>query len=155
MSELWLLLGQIKPDLVRINAETMMLIGAAIAFAVTLKWVRSREMREKYAVMWLLVGTLLLLCGLFPKTLMRFADQAQLSYPSAVLFIALAIVYLFSLSVSLSLSRQHRITTRLLQEIAILRYDVQELRKGSVDVGAPGGDAETLSEVVERFEVRR
>ncbi|WP_459557651.1 DUF2304 domain-containing protein [Lacunimicrobium album] len=126
-----LLAALLNTDLFRMNAETMMLIGSAIAFLTTLRWVRSREMREKYAVMWLLVGGLLLFCGLFPQVIMRFADQAQLSYPSAVLFIALAIIYLFSLSVSLSLSRQHRISTRLLQEIAILKYDLEQLRAAS------------------------
>ncbi len=135
-----IMIALVQTDLVKLNAESMMLIGSAIAFLVTLKWVRSREMREKYAVLWLAVGTLLLFCGLFPKTLMRFADQAQLSYPSAVLFVALAIIYMFSLSVSLSLSRQHRITTRLLQEIAILKYDLEKLREQS----KPQSDAESV-----------
>lgn len=111
-----------------LNAEALMLIGGLFAFIMTVRWVRGREMREKYAVMWLCVATVLLLCGMFPKTIMFFADSSKLAYPSAVLFISLAVIYFFALSVSLSLSRQHQNVTRLLQEIAILKYEVDRLK---------------------------
>lgn len=112
----------------KLNAEIMMLIGGLLAFYMTVRWVRGREMREKYAVMWILVASLLLICGLFPRTIMIFADSSQLAYPSAVLFISLGVIYFFALSVTLSLSRQHLNVTRLLQEIALLKYEVEQLR---------------------------
>lgn len=102
-----------------ITAEVLMGVGGFAAFALTLYWVRSRLLREKYAVAWMAVATLLLLAGIFPGTVMWFANATRLSYPSAVLFLALSAIYLFSMSVSLSLTRQRRTIVRLTQELAL------------------------------------
>jgi hypothetical protein len=109
------------------TAETLMLIGGVASFLLTLHWVRTRELREKYAVAWLAMATLLLLCGLFPQVIMSFANASHLSYPAMVLFVALAVDYIFSFGVSLSLSRQYRLNVRLTQEIAILEERVRRL----------------------------
>ena len=109
------------------NAETLMLAGGIGAFLLTLLWVRNRDLREKYAVVWLGVAFLLLLCGLFPSAIMHFADASHLSYPAMVLFIALALMYVFSFTVSVSLSRQYRRCVRLTQEIAILEQRLRRL----------------------------
>jgi len=116
------------------TAELLMLIGGVAAFVLTISWVRKRDLREKYAVLWILVALMLLLCGLFPRLIMAFADSSRLSYPAAVLFIALAAIYTFAFSVSVSLTRQYRRTMRLLQEMAILEQRLQllESRLGSV-----------------------
>jgi hypothetical protein len=115
------------------TAETLMLAGGVTSFLVTVYWVRKRDLREKYAVVWLAVATLLLLCGLFPQIIMTWAESAHLSYPSAVLFIALAIVYPFAFSVSLSLTRQYRRNVRLMQALALLEHRVRVLEQAVQD----------------------
>ena len=122
------------------KAETLMLAGGVTAFLLTVYWVRSRDLREKYAVLWLTVATLLLLCGLFPEGIMLFADASRLSYPSAVLFVALAGVYVFSLSVSVSLTHQYRRSVRLAQEIALLEHRIRQLEQGSSGAPLSGGE---------------
>lgn len=109
------------------NAELLMLIGGVSAFLLTVYWVRNRELREKYAVGWVLVATLLLICGLFPELIMGFADASRLSYPSAVLFVSLALMYFFSFTITVSLSRQYRRNMRLTQELALLEARVRHL----------------------------
>jgi hypothetical protein len=109
------------------SAERLMLIGGVAAFLLTVYWVRSRKLRERYAIGWLLVATILLLCGVFPGIIMRFASASRLSYPSAVLFIALAAMYCFSFFVTVSLTRQYRRNVRLLQEIAILNSRLRDV----------------------------
>jgi hypothetical protein len=111
------------------TAELLMLCGGVAAFVLTIYWVRVRELRERYAVIWLLVATLALLCGLFPHLIMSFADAAHLSYPSAVLFIALGMAYAFAFTVSVSLSRQYRENLRLTQELALLEARVRQLEQ--------------------------
>jgi hypothetical protein len=111
------------------SAELLMLLGGCAAFAVTLWWVRTRELREKYALVWLVVGAVLFLCGLFPEVIMAAADASRLSYPSAVLFVALGAMFLFSFTVSVSLTRLHRRSVRLVQEVALLRRRLAELEK--------------------------
>lgn len=110
-----------------LTAETLMLAGGVAAFLLTVYWVRSRDLREKYALGWLTLASILLVLGIFPDLIKGFAERAHLSYPAAVLFVALTLIYVFSFTVSVSLSHQYRKTTRLMQELAILKERVREL----------------------------
>jgi hypothetical protein len=111
------------------NAELLMLVGGVGAFLLTLHWVRSRDLREKYAAAWLAVAFLLLLCGLFPQAIKAAAEASRMSYPAAVLFAALGGIYVFSFGVSVSLTRQYRRNLRLTQEIALLEQRVRQLEQ--------------------------
>ena len=113
-----------------INAEFLMLLGGVGAFAMTLYWVRVRELRERYAIGWLAVATLLLLTGLFPNVLKKIADEAHLSYPALVLFVALGLIYVNSFFVSVALTRQYRWNVRLTQQMALLE---ERLRRMEAD----------------------
>lgn len=109
------------------NAETLMTIGGVLAFGITLHWVRRRELREKYAVGWVALASLLLVVGVFPDLLMVFAERTHLSYPAAVLFIALTVIYLFAFAVSVSLTTQYRRNVRLTQELALMEERLRRL----------------------------
>jgi ACR3 family arsenite efflux pump ArsB len=109
------------------NAETLMTVGGVFAFGITLYWVRRRELREKYAAAWVALASLILVVGLFPGLLMFFAAEAHLSYPAAVLFIALTLIYLFAFAVSVSLTTQYRRNVRLTQELALLEERLRRL----------------------------
>jgi hypothetical protein len=112
-----------------LNAENLMLIAGVSAFLLTLYWVRNRALREKYAVSWVAVSLLPLLCGIFPDVIKTLADSAHLSYPAAMLFISLAAIYVFSFSVSVSLTRQYRRNIRLTQEVALLEQRLRVLEE--------------------------
>lgn len=123
------------------NAETLMLLAGAGAFALTVYWVRGRELSERYALGWLVAATLVLLCGLFPGALEWAAGAARLSYPAAVLFVALTAGYLFAFSVSVALTRVHRRGVRLVQAVALLEQRVRELEAAAGRTNGPGGAA--------------
>ncbi len=108
-------------------AETLMAIGGILAFLLTLYWVRKRDLREKYAVVWLFIGLLVLVLGVFPNIIMFIGEVAHLSYAVVVLFIFLSIIFPFAFSISISLSRQHKRNIRLTQEFAILEQRLREL----------------------------
>jgi hypothetical protein len=110
------------------TAERLMLLAGVSVFLVTLGWVRGRMLRERHAIAWMLLAGLLLVCGIFPGIIMRFAEAARLSYPAAVLFVSLGAIYCFSFFVTTSLTRQHRRTICLLQEIGILKSQLASLR---------------------------
>jgi hypothetical protein len=120
-----------------VNAETLMLAGGTAALVLTLYWVRSRDLGERHALTWVAVATLLFLCGLFPQTLTALADAAHLSYPAAVLFIALGVVYVFAFSVSVTLTRLHRRSIRLMQQVALLEARVRELEAARAEAEYP------------------
>jgi hypothetical protein len=112
-----------------INAEFLMLLGGCGAFIMTLYWVRVRELRERYAIGWLAVATLLLITGLFPEKLKAIADWAHLSYPALVLFVALGLIYLNSFFVSVALTKHYRWNVRLTQQMALLEERVRRLEE--------------------------
>ncbi len=112
-----------------ITAEILMTIGGVSAFILTIAWVRDRQLREKYAVIWIFAAFGLLIIGLFPSLVMYFAESTHLAYASAVLYIALAAIYLFSFSVSVSISRQYRRNARLTQELALMEMRLRELER--------------------------
>jgi hypothetical protein len=111
----------------KLNHEQLMLLGGIGAFVLTLVWVRNRELREKYALAWMGVACALLGCGLFPNGIKAFAQACGLSYPAATLFVALSAIYVFSFTVSVSLSRQFRRNVRLAQSISLLELRIAEL----------------------------
>ncbi len=113
------------------NAPTLMLVGGVVAFLVTIHWVRNRDMRERYAIGWLFMAAILLLCGLFPSVIMRWAHFAHLSYSSAVLVVSLTAIYCFSLFVSVALTHQYRRNVRLMQELAILSQRLERLHNAA------------------------
>jgi len=125
------------------NAELLMLVGGSAAFVLTLYWVRSRELHEKYAVVWMTLASLLLLCGCFPQAIMSFAETAHVSYPSMVLFIALAAIYSFSFTVSVSLTHQHQRNIRLTQETAMLEYRIRQLEMALAGQSSAAGKPQT------------
>ena len=128
------------------NAETCMLIGGTVGFLVTLYWVRSRNLREKYAVGWLLVASVLLIVGLFPRSIMMLADASRLSYPAAVLFVALAMIYAFALSVSVTLSRLHKTNRRLIQRVALLEQRLSSVESHDTET-ANGSEEREYEEI--------
>lgn len=112
-----------------INAEFLMLLGGSGAFLMTLYWVRVRELRERYAITWLAVATLLFLTGLFPDALKYAARQAHLSDPALVLFLALAAIYINSFFVSVTLTKHYRWNVRLTQQMALLEERLRRLEQ--------------------------
>jgi hypothetical protein len=114
-----------------INAERLMMIGGIAAFVLTLAWVRRRELREKYSLLWLTCAGGLLVCGLFPTLLMTAAQWCRLSYPAAVLFVAVTLAYFFAFGVTVALTRYHRRHTRLLQTVALLEHRLTRLEAAS------------------------
>ena len=111
------------------NAELLMLVGGATAFLLTAYWVRRRQLREKYAVGWMALASLLLLVGMFPELITTSASVAHLSYPAAVLFVALTVMYLYSFAVSVSLSYHYRRAVRLTQEVALMDERIRRLER--------------------------
>lgn len=109
------------------TAEKLMLIGGISCFVITLIWVRNRELQERYAVIWLILASILLIFGIRPEIILGFADYMNLSYTAAFLLFALTTIYIFSFTIFLSLSRQNGHSIRLAQEVALLESRIRKL----------------------------
>jgi hypothetical protein len=106
------------------------LFGALICLTTIGELLRRRQLREKYAVLWLLVGTALVVLILFPGLLERLSRTFGVLVPSNLLFFG-AIVLLLSVSVhqSWELSRLEDETRKLAEDLAILRLESEQSRR--------------------------
>lgn len=108
------------------------LVIAIVMVLAVLQMLRRGKLREKYTVLWLVVGGLTIVLGIFPQLLDWAATLVGIRVPANLLF-ALAIVLL--VGVSLHVSRELTILedeTRILaEEVAILRASVDSLQRAS------------------------
>lgn len=87
-----------------------------------------RQLREKYATLWLLIGVAVLILALFPGLLFALSRVLGFEVPSNLLFV-LSIVLLVGVALHLSweLSRAEEEIRRLAEESAIARAEIDAL----------------------------
>lgn len=120
-----------------------MIVALGIAFALAVLAVifvmlLRRQLREKYAIMWLLIGLAILILALFPGLLIGLADALNVEVPSNLIF-ALALVLLVGVALHLSweLSQAEDEVRRVAEEVALLRTDIEALRREQNDRTLP------------------
>lgn len=103
----------------------------AVAMLGLVVWMLlTRRLREKYAVMWLMIGVVVLALGLFPQLLLGLTTLLGVQVPANLLF-ALAIVLLLGVSLHLSweLSQAEDEIRRSAEEHAILRANLERIKE--------------------------
>lgn len=109
------------------------LLGVAAALGTVLfivELLRRGILREKYAVLWLAVSAGLLLFACFPGLLETLAAVLGFQVPANLLFLLSAILLLLvSVQLSYEISRVESRTRRLAEEFALLRNEVEKLRR--------------------------
>jgi hypothetical protein len=87
---------------------------------------RRRRLREKYALLWLVVATGVVVIAAVPAVLTVAADLLGVQTPSNLLFFVAALVLLIvSVQLSAEVSRLEDETRCLAEEVALLRLDVE------------------------------
>lgn len=105
-----------------------LLVGIGILLAVV-EMLRRRRVREKYAVLWLLVAVAQLVLAAYPPLLDVVAEAMGIADPPNLLAFG-GIVFLLGVCAHLSVesSQLEDETRTLAEEVAILRHEVDELR---------------------------
>jgi hypothetical protein len=105
--------------------------AALILLAIILELIRSRRLQERYAILWLVTGTVMFVLAIWRGGLAKIADLAGIAYPPSALFV---LVSLFILAVLLhystvisGLSDQSKI---LAQRLALLERELEESSGG-------------------------
>ena len=103
------------------------LIGSLLVLLAIGEMLRRRQLSEKYAVLWLVVGLLLLVFTIFPNTLSGIAALVGVAVPTNLLFFV-GLVFLTGVGLHLSweLSRMEDETRKLAEDLAILRLDFEQ-----------------------------
>src|SRR5689334_3782015 len=106
-------------------------IASIVLILVVLELIRSRKLRERYALLWLLTGIVLVVLSLWRDGLNTIAGWLGVrSYPPAVLF-AVGILFILAvlLHYSTVISRLTDQNVLLAQRLALLEQDVRATKE--------------------------
>ena len=122
-------------------------IALALFILVLVFWMLlTRRLREKYAVMWIVIALSVLLLGIFPQLLLWATALLGVQVPANLLF-ALAITLLLGVSLHLSweLSQAEDEIRRVAEEAALSRAEVDRLdsRIAALEAQPRGGGADS------------
>ena len=109
-------------------------ITAVVVLVLIFELVRRRQLREKYALLWLGVGVAVAVLGFFPHLLDSITHLVGVANGvSLVLFLGIVFLLLVCLHLSWEMSRLEEETRSLAEEVALLRTQV------TTALGRPGG----------------
>jgi hypothetical protein len=106
------------------------LVGSLLVLAGIVELLRRRQLGEKYAVLWLVVGIVLLVFTVFPGLLTGLASALGVAVPTNLMFF-IGILFLVGVVLHLSweVSRLENETRKLAEDLAILQLDVAEQKR--------------------------
>ena len=104
-------------------------VAAILLLAVIFELIRSRRLQERYALLWLLTGTVALVLAVWRQGLGKLSDVLGVSYPPSMLFLATGVfVIMLLLHYSTVISRLSDQNRLLAQRLALLEGRVDEDR---------------------------
>ncbi|WP_295103277.1 DUF2304 domain-containing protein [uncultured Microbacterium sp.] len=127
----------------------IVIVGIALALvilALVFWMLLTRRLREKYAVMWIVIALSVLLLGIFPQLLLWATSLLGVQVPANLLF-ALAITLLLGVALHLSweLSQAEDEIRRVAEEAALSRAEIDRLdrRIAALEAQHLGRDADS------------
>jgi hypothetical protein len=123
-------------------------IASLVLILVVLELIRGRRLKERYALLWLVTGVVLLVLSLWREGLNTIAGWLGVSgYPPAILFAAATLfIIVVLLHYSTVLSELHDQNVVLAQRLALLEERLQALSTGSPSTPRSGGTEGSASE---------
>lgn len=112
-----------------------MIYTFAIIFAVLfelfiLNLVRRNKLDEKYSILWIILGVIVLIVALFPNIIITIANWFNVYYPPALMLLfAIIVLGTYIIHISITITRQNRMIVKLTQELAITKKDIDEIKK--------------------------
>jgi hypothetical protein len=120
------------------QAHVLIIVATLLTAFVIFRLVRARQLRSKYALLWAVVGSMLLVLAAFPGVLNTVSDWLDVAYsPTIFLLLAVGFLFLIVIHFSWELSRLENRTRTLAEELALLKAQL-DLEDG-VDSARPTG----------------
>lgn len=107
------------------RAHVLVVIAAVATMAFILRLVGRRQLRSKYALLWLGTGILLLPLAAFPRGLETVSDWVGVSYaPTTFLLGAIGFLLVVVVHLSWEVSRLETRLRAVAEDLALLRGDL-------------------------------
>lgn len=104
--------------------------GALLLFLLTVSMAAKNKLTDQYAFMWLAFSLIGVVLSFMLPALNRFAASIGIAYmPSLIYLLAFLVVLVLLIYHTHLLSRQEARTRVLVQEIAFLKKELEELKK--------------------------
>jgi hypothetical protein len=102
-------------------------IAAIILLAIIFELIRSRRLQERYALLWLATGGVILFFALWRGALGQFADLVGIAYPPSALFVVASFfILVVLLHYSTVISELSERNLALAQRLALLEQQLKE-----------------------------
>ena len=116
------------------RAQVLALVAGGATLALILDLVRRRQLREKYAALWLVTGAGMAVLAVLPGLLDRVAGWLGVADPPNLLFfLAILVLLMVVVQLSFEVSRLEERTRVLAEEVALLRADRVDPSRGLDD----------------------
>lgn len=107
----------------------LILISIGITIYI-LNLVRKQKLELKYSLVWITIGFILVLISLFPQVASLISNFLGIGLSvNTVFLISILLLYIMVISLTVVISKVSMALKRLTQEIAILRLEIDNLRK--------------------------
>lgn len=128
------------------GVHVIAIVAAVATITVIVELSRRRQLREKYALVWITVGVVMAVFAISPGLFNRLAHSMGVKNPPDLLTV-LAALFLLVVCVQLSweLGRMEDKTRLLAEEVALLRHELESRR-----AQAPGAQVGTQAPVEAR-----
>lgn len=112
-----------------IRIQVLAIFASLLLMLLTVELIRKRHLEEKYALTWLTACVFFFLCSLNVKVLSFLADISGVLVPSNFIFLlGFFFLTVISLSLSVIVSKESLGRRRLVQELSLLRFELEEMR---------------------------
>lgn len=115
------------------NIDKIHLLGVVFSLVILIAvffLVRERMLKEKYSLVWFLIGLFMLVMSVFRDLMDRFSNLIGVDYaPSAFFAILIGCAYLLLLNMSVSISGLRAHNKALTQELGLTKLRLEELEK--------------------------
>ena len=114
------------------NIHLLAIVLSSLILVLVVDLVRRHKLTFKYALAWLLVSSAAVFFAIFYKLLFKIASLLGFELPSNFIFFTLFCVFVFlSLVLTVFLCQQNNRNDTMAQKIALLEFDIKQLKKKS------------------------
>ena len=106
------------------------LVFAIIFLIFIINLVRKNKLDEKYSILWIIFGIIILLVSIFPNIVTVIALNMGVFYPPSLMFlVGFFIAGAYIIHISLVITKQNKMIVKLTQEMSILKEKMGEKEK--------------------------
>jgi hypothetical protein len=129
--------------------QILSIIASLLIFAVVINLVRHRKLKTEYSLIWLTVSAVFIIFSFWRSGIDKLAKLFGIAYAPSVLFIILLIGIIFLLiEFSIIISKQSERIKILVQEMALLKHEMEGKFKNNEQEKSDTGQKPKSSEKI-------